>query len=81
MQSETGVSLDSPLQLSEVNEEFLSLINGSPPSSKPILQLLVVDSGGLLPFHELMSMFLNGASGFVYVFKLNESLEARSTTI
>ena len=80
-QSEAEVSLDSLLQSSEVDEEFVSLINSAPPSSKPILrmnQTLVLDSGGQPQFHELMSVFLNGASEFVYVFKVNESLDARS---
>ena len=80
-QSEAEVSLDSLLQSSEVDEEFVSLINSAPPSSKPILQLiqtLVLDSGGQPQFHELMPVFLNGASEFVYVFNVNESLDARS---
>ena len=73
------VSLDS--LLSEVDEEFVSLINTAPPSSKPILrmiQTLVLDSGGQPQFHELMPVFLNGASEFVYVFNVSESLDARS---
>ena len=75
------VSLDSLLQSSEVDEEFVSLINTAPPSSKPILQMiqtLVLDSGGQPQFHELMPVFLNGASEFVYVFNVSESLDARS---
>ena len=75
------VSLDSLLQLSEVDEEFVSLINTAPPSSKPILrmiQTLVLDSGGQPQFHELMPVFLNGASEFVYVFNVSESLDAQS---
>ena len=59
----------------------MSLINSAPPSSKPILQLiqtLVLDSGGQPQFDELMPVFLNGASKFVYVFKAHESLDARS---
>ena len=80
-QTEAEVSLDSLLQLSEVDEEFVSLINTAPPSSEPILRLiqtLVLDSGGQPQFHELMPVFLNGASEFVYVFNVNESLDARS---
>ena len=75
------VSLDSLLHLSEVDEEFVYLMNTAPPSSKPILrmiQTLVLDSGGQPQFHELMPVFLNGASEFVYVFNVNESLDARS---
>ena len=80
-QYEAEVSLDSLLQSSEVDEEFVSLINSAPPSPEPILRLiqtLVLDSGGQPQFHELMSVFLNGATEFVYVFKVNESLEAPS---
>ena len=76
-----GVTLDSLLESNEVDEEFVSLINTSLPSSKPILRLiqtLVLDSGGQPQFHELMPVFLNGASEFVYVFKVNEPLDARS---
>ena len=79
--SEAEVSLDSLLQSSEVDEEFVSLINSAPPSPEPILRLiqtLVLDSGGQPQFHELMSVFLNGATEFVYVFKVNESLDAKS---
>ena len=81
VQSEAEVSLDSLLQSSEVEEEFVSLINSSPPCSKPILQLrqmLVLDSGGQPQFHELMSIFLNGASEFVYVFRIHDPLDKRS---
>ena len=79
--SDAEVNLDSLLQSSEVDEEFVSLINSSPPSSEPILRLiqtLVLDSGGQPQFHEVMPIFLNGASEFVYVFKAHESLDARS---
>ena len=80
-QSEAEVSLDSLLQSSEVDEEFVSLINSAPPSPEPILRLiqtLVLDSGGQPQFHELMSVFLNGATEFVYVFKANESLDKKA---
>ena len=80
-QSEAEVSLDSLLQSSEVDEEFVSLINSAPPSPEPILRLiqtLVLDSGGQPQFHELMSVFLNGATEFVYVFNVNESLDKKS---
>ena len=75
------VSLDSLLKSTEVDEEFVSLINTSPPSSEPILRLrqtLVLDSGGQPQFHELMPVFLYGASDFVYVFKVHESLDIRT---
>ena len=74
-------SLDYVLQSTDMDEEFVSLINTSPPSSEPILrlrQILVLDSGGQPHFHELIPVFLNGASDFVYVFKVHESLNIRS---
>ena len=81
MQSESDESLDSVLQSTDMDEEFVSLINTSPPSSEPILrlrQILVLDSGGQPHFHELIPVFLNGASDFIYVFKVHESLDMRS---
>ena len=80
-QPEAEVSLDSLLLSTDVDEEFVSLINSSPPSSVPILrvrQILVLDSGGQPQFHEMMPLFLNGASKFVYVFKVHESLDKRT---
>ena len=74
-------SLDSVLKSSEVDEEYVSLINNAPPSRDPILrvrQILMLDSGGQPPFHELLPVFLNGASKFMYVFKVHESLKDRS---
>ena len=79
-QPEAEVSLDSLLLSTDVDEEYVSLINSSPPSSVPILrvrQILVLDSGGQPDFHEMMPAFLNGASKFVYVFKVHESLDKR----
>ena len=79
--SEAEGSLDSLLQSTDVEEEFVSLINSSPPSSVPILrvrQILVLDSGGQPQFHEMLALFLNGASKFVYVFKVHESLDDRT---
>ena len=81
VQSAAEGSLDSVLQSTDMDEEFVSLINNSPPSSEPILrlrQILVLDSGGQPHFHELIPVFLNGASDFVYVFKVHESLDMRS---
>ena len=80
-QPEAEVSLDSLLLSTDMDEEFVSLINSSPPSSVPILrvrQILVLDSGGQPQFHEMMPLFLNGASKFVYVFKVHESLDKRT---
>ena len=78
VQSEAEGSEDP---LMEVDEEWVSLINSAPPSLKPILrlrQILVLDSGGQPHFHEMLPVFLNGASDFVYVFKVHESLDARA---
>ena len=80
-QPEAEVSLDSLLLSTDVEEGFVSLINSSPPSSVPILrvrQILVLDSGGQPQFHEMMPVFLNSASKFVYVFKVHESLDKRT---
>ena len=80
VQSEAEGRLESLLQSSEVEEEFVSLINSSPPSSEPILRqkwTYVIDSGGQPQFHEVMPVFLNGASDFVFVFKVHESLDKR----
>ena len=79
-QPEAEGSLDSLLLSTDVEEGFVSLINSSPPSSVPILrvrQILVLDSGGQPHVHEMMPVFLNGASKFVYVFKVHESLDKR----
>ena len=80
-QQEAEGRLDSLLQSSTVDEGFVSLINKAPPSLLPILRLrqfLVLDSGGQLELLEMMPVFLRGASKFVYVLKLNESLDERA---
>ena len=80
-QPEAEGSLDSLLLSTDVEEGFVSLINSSPPSSVPVLrvrQILLLDSGGQPQFHEMMPVFLNGASKFVYVFKVHESLDKRT---
>ena len=80
-QQEAEGRLDSLLQSSTVDEGFVSLINKAPPSLLPILRLrqfLVLDSGGQLELLEMMPVFLRGASKFVYILKLNESLDERA---
>ena len=80
-QPEAGGDLDSLLQSTEVDEGFVSLINSAPPSTKAILrvkQVTISDSGGQLALLEMLPVFLNGASKFVYVFKANESLDKRA---
>ena len=74
-------SLDFLLQSSQVDEEYVSLINNAAPSRDPIMrvrQILILDSGGQPPFHELLPVFLNGATKFMYVFKVHKSLKDRS---
>ena len=64
--------------LSDVEEEYVSLINTSTPSSEPIHKqdwVYLIDSGGQQEFHEVLPIFLNGASDFIYVFRLNDPLD------
>lgn len=64
--------------ISDMEDTFLSLAGTSATSSKPILQqnwLYVIDSGGQPEFHEVLPIFLRGASDFIFVFKLNETLD------
>ena len=71
-------SLDFLLQSSQVDEEYVSLIHNAAPSRDPIMrvrQILILDSGGQPPFHELLPVFLNGATKFMYVFKVHKSLK------
>ena len=80
-QPEAGGDLASLLQSTEVDEGFVSLINSAPPSTEPILrvkQVMISDSGGQLALLEMLPVFLNGASKFVYVFKAHESLDKRA---
>ena len=77
---ESETNLDALLQSSDVEEDFVSLIHSSPPSTEPILRqkwTYMIDSGGQPQFQEVMPVFLNGASDFVYVFKAHESLNDR----
>ena len=74
--------VDSLLLSSAVDEGFVHLINSAPPSLLPIVrlrQMLVLDSGGQPELLEMMPVFLRGASKFVYVLKLDESLDKRAT--
>ena len=64
--------------LESLSEEYVSLINTSAPSSEPILHqnwLYVIDSGGQHEFHEVLPIFLNGASDFIYVFRVHDKLD------
>ena len=80
-QGEAEGDLDSLLQSTAVEEGFVHAINNAPPSLEPILRLrqfLMLDSGGQPELLEMMPVFLRGASKFVYVMKLNESLDERA---
>ena len=64
--------------LSKVKKEFVSLINTLVPSCEPIHEqnwVYLIDSGGQHEFHEVLPIFLNGASDFIYVLKLNDQLD------
>ena len=79
-QSTSQGILDSLLESSHFEEEFVELINNSDPSSEPILRqnwLYIIDSGGQHEFHEVLPIFLNEASDFIYVFKVHESVDER----
>ena len=81
-EGEVEGELDSLLQSTAVEEGFVHAINNAPPSLEPILRLrqfLLLDSGGQPELLEMMPVFLRGASKFVYVLKLNESLDERAT--
>ena len=78
VQSEVEVSLDSILKSTKVDEGFVSSINSGRAFLEAILrlrQLLIVDCGVQPEFLEMMPVFLNGASKFVYVMKAHEPLE------
>ena len=80
-QEEVEGELDSLLQSTAVEEGFIHAINNAPPSLEPILRLrqfLMLDSGGQPELLEMMPVFLRGASKFVYVMKLHESLDKRA---
>ena len=81
VQSKVEVSLDSILKSTEMEDRFVSLVNSGPTFLEAIVQLkqlLIVDSGGRPEFMEMMPVFLNGASKFVYVMKAHEPLEKRT---
>ena len=81
-QGEAEGELDSLLQLTAMEEGFVHTINNAPPSLEPILRLrqfLMLDSGGQPELLEMMPVFLRGASKFVYVMKLHDSLDERAT--
>ena len=72
--------IDSILKSLEDDKEWVSLIQQSNPSSEPIHRhdlVYVIDSGGQQQFHEMLPIFLNGATCFLYVFKVSEKLDSK----
>ena len=73
----------SPSQPLKIELELLKCINEAVKSggiSGEILEtkwVYAIDTGGQLPFHELLSAFIKGASACAFVFKLSESLDHR----
>ena len=82
-ESDVDAALDAVIKeaTSEMEKDFVSLMNTEASSiDKPILRqdwLYVIDSGGQPQFHEVLPIFLNGATHFVFVFRINEELSDR----
>ena len=71
-------TLESLLQSSEVDDEFISLINIPSDSSETILTervVYIVDSGGQPEFVEAMAVFLGKTSACILVIDLSQSLD------
>ena len=71
-------TLESLLQSSEVDDEFISLINIPSDSSETILTervVYIVDSGGQPEFVEAMAVFLGETSACILVIDLSQSLD------
>ena len=71
-------TLASLLQSSEVDDEFISLINIPSDSSETILTervVYIVDSGGQPEFVEAMAVFLGETSACILVIDLSQSLD------
>ena len=82
--SDSGLDIESKLdkwlKSSDMDEELISLVNSCSTSSTPIISqnwAYIIDSGGQPQFHEVLPVFLNSASRFVFVLKLNEPLNAK----
>ena len=72
------VTFQSLLQSSEVDDEFISLINIPSDSSETILTervVYIVDSGGQPEFIEAMAVFLGETSACILVIDLSQSLD------
>ena len=75
-----GVSVQSLLLSSEVDEELISLMNIPSDSSETVLTervVYIVDSGGQPEFVEAMAVFLGQTSACILVIDLSQSLDAR----
>ena len=74
--------VDSLLQSSEVDQEYISLINIPSTSSETILTetvVYIVDSGGQPEFVEAMTVFLGETSACILIIDLSQSLDERPT--
>ena len=72
------VTLESLLQSSELDEEFISLLNIPDDTPETVLTerwVYLVDSGGQPEFTEAMTVFLGRTSACIYVFDLSQSLD------
>ena len=72
------VTLESLLQSSELDEEFISLLNVPGDSPETVLTerwVYLVDSGGQPEFTEAMTVFLGRMSACIYVLDLSQSLD------
>ena len=77
-----AATLDSLLQSSEVDQEYISLINIPSDSSETILTetvVYIVDSGGQPEFVEAMTVFLGETSACILIVDLSQSLDERPT--
>ena len=77
-----AATLDSLLQSSEVDQEYISLINIPSDSSETILTetvVYIVDSGGQPEFVEAMTVFLGETSACILIIDLSQSLDERPT--
>ena len=72
------VTLETLLQSSELDEEFISLLNIPDDTPETVLTerwVYLVDSGGQPEFTEAMTVFLGRTSACIYVFDLSQSLD------
>ena len=77
-----AATLDSLLQSSEVDQEYISLINIPSDSSETILTetvVYIVDSGGQPEFVEAMTVFLGETSACILIIDLSQSLDEHPT--